>query len=44
MDFENDFGDKKCVVTGAASGIGLAVAEALLRAGAFVTLEPLRRR
>ena len=38
MDFENEFGDKGCVVTGAASGIGLAVAEALLRAGAFVTL------
>lgn len=32
------FGDKVCVVTGAASGIGLAVSEALLRAGAVVVL------
>lgn len=38
MDFEDHFGDKGCVVTGAASGIGLAVAEALLQAGAVVTL------
>ena len=38
MPFENDFRDKGCVVTGAASGIGLAVAEALLQAGAAVTL------
>ncbi len=32
------FDDKVCVVTGAASGIGLAVSEALLRAGAVVVL------
>lgn len=32
------FDDKVCVVTGAASGIGSAVSEALLRAGAVVVL------
>ncbi len=32
------FGGKVCVVTGAASGIGFAVSEALLRAGATVVL------
>lgn len=32
------FDDKVCVVTGAASGIGLAVSQALLRAGAVVVL------
>ena len=38
MHFENDFSDKGCLITGAASGIGLAIAEALLQAGAVVTL------
>lgn len=38
MRFENVFQGKTCVVTGAASGIGFALSEALLRAGALVVL------
>ncbi|MEI6632231.1 MAG: SDR family oxidoreductase [Chlamydiota bacterium] len=38
MHVEEHFRDKGCVVTGAASGIGFAVAEALLHAGAAVVL------
>jgi len=36
MHFEEHFLGKGCVVTGAASGIGFAVSEALLQAGATV--------
>lgn len=36
MEIEEYFRDKGCVVTGAASGIGFAVSEALLKAGAVV--------
>ena len=38
MQVEEYFRDKGCVVTGAASGIGYAVSEALLQAGAVVFL------
>jgi len=38
MHVEEYFHDKGCVVTGAASGIGYAVSEALLKAGAVVFL------
>ncbi len=38
MQFAQFFRDKGCVVTGAASGIGFAVSEALLEAGASVSL------
>lgn len=38
MGIEQQFRGKACVVTGGASGIGLAVSEALLRAGASVVL------
>ena len=38
MQVEEYFRDKRCVVTGAASGIGYAVSEALLQAGAVVFL------
>lgn len=36
MSFEDYFSGKGCVVTGAASGIGFAVSEALLQSGAIV--------
>lgn len=36
MSFKDYFSGKGCVVTGAASGIGFAVSEALLRSGAIV--------
>ena len=36
MQVQEYFCDKRCVVTGAASGIGFAVSEALLQAGAVV--------
>jgi NAD(P)-dependent dehydrogenase (short-subunit alcohol dehydrogenase family) len=36
MEFEDYFRDKGCVVTGAASGIGLALSTALLQGGAVV--------
>lgn len=38
LDIRLVYSDKTCVITGAASGIGLALAEALLQAGAFVML------
>lgn len=38
MGIEDQFRGKACVVTGGASGIGFAVSEALLRAGADVVL------
>ncbi len=38
MRVEDYFRDKNCVVTGAASGIGYAVSEALLHAGAVVVM------
>ena len=38
MQNEGYFRDKSCVVTGAASGIGFALAEALLQAGAVVLM------
>lgn len=38
MQVEEYFRDKGCVVTGAASGIGLAASEALLQGGAVVFL------
>jgi len=38
MDIHEYFRGKECVVTGAASGIGLAVTEALLNAGAAVVM------
>jgi len=38
MQIEKRFHSKTCVITGAASGIGFAVAEALLQAGAVVVL------
>jgi NAD(P)-dependent dehydrogenase (short-subunit alcohol dehydrogenase family) len=36
MHVEEYFRDRGCVVTGAASGIGFALSEALLQAGAVV--------
>ncbi|KRB82165.1 SDR family NAD(P)-dependent oxidoreductase [Noviherbaspirillum sp. Root189] len=36
--YNNEFDQKVCIVTGAASGIGFALAETLLDAGAFVCL------
>ena len=36
MSIEDYFRGKGCVVTGAASGIGFALSEALLKAGALV--------
>lgn len=41
MAFAEHFRDRVCVVTGAASGIGLALGEELLRAGAYVHLADL---
>lgn len=41
MSIEEYFRDKVCVVTGAASGIGFALAEALLQAGAVVLMADL---
>lgn len=41
MQVEEYFRDKGCVVTGAASGIGFAVSEALLQAGAVVFMADL---
>ncbi len=38
MSFQDYFRDKVCVVTGAASGIGLALSEGVLRAGARVVM------
>jgi NAD(P)-dependent dehydrogenase (short-subunit alcohol dehydrogenase family) len=38
MQIEEYFRDKVCIVTGAASGIGLAVSGALLQAGALVVM------
>lgn len=38
MHYEEHFRGKACIVTGAASGIGFAVSEALLQAGATVLL------
>ena len=37
-----DFKDKKAIVTGAASGIGLGIAKALASAGANIVLADLR--
>ncbi|MCU0528870.1 MAG: SDR family oxidoreductase [Cyanobium sp. Prado107] len=41
MNVKTHFRDKGCIVTGAASGIGLALTEALLEAGAFVFMADL---
>ena len=41
MSVEEYFRDKVCVVTGAASGIGFALSEALLQAGAVVLMADL---
>ena len=38
MNYQDYFSKKICVVTGAASGIGFAVSEALLKAGATVIM------